>query len=833
MTVPIPHHQPSFTDTARGAPGARVVALLVLLVVIAAAVVVPPPADATDRPPPGPILADPDHRASVSATPGLDWSLQQLTDGDDEGAAEPAVEPSGLAIERGKVEVVIEARPGALPAARRAAAAAGAVETGSYRQLLRVWVSPADMEDLAADPAVRSIRPPDRPVILDDGTTSHAAQDLLEPEVAVRLAGSVVSQGVAETRAAALHRQGIDGTGVKVGIIDAGFAGYRSLLGTELPPSVVTWGRSVLGPEGGTGEVHGTAVAEVVHDMAPGAQLYLAQIADVIEVGNAAAWMRAQGVDVINMSLGFFGEPGDGTGVINEIVTQTVRSGDVFWANAAGNHRRKHWGGNYRSWESSPWHDWTGGNVPLQQFTAAAGAQVQGVLTWGDDWAAARQDYDLCILRDNGSEWEPVVCSENVQNGSPGQQPVEALQGQVLVSGTYAWAIWRERATRTDVDFDFFDLSRDLQHQVRRRSTVSPADNRTDGFMAAAAVLRSPGFAQATYSSEGPTRDGRLTPQVSAPAEVATVTYGSFTGTSAASPHLAGAAALVRHAQPTFSAAHVRSHLEATAVDLGPIGPDPQFGHGRMALGAEPPYVPVTPERLLDTRDGTGGVSRPVGERQTVTTTVAGRGGIPSNATAVAINITAVSPTRDGYLTVWPAGRSRPTVSSINFPARAVVGNFVIAQLGTDGKLAIYNHNGATNVVFDVVGYLPASSGYTPVTPARVLDTRDGTGGLTQPVGERQTVTTTVAGRGGIPSNATAVAINITAVSPTRDGYLTVWPAGRTRPTVSSINFPARAVVGNFVIAQLGTDGKLAIYNHNGATNVVFDVVGYYTRGSG
>jgi hypothetical protein len=825
--------------------------VLLLLVVLAAAVVVPPPAGATDGPPPRPILADPEHRAFAPAAPGLDWSLQRLADeadgpdgadwadgldgaeGVDGAATDRAVELSGLRFERGKVEVVVEARPGGLPAARRAATAAGAVESGSYRQQFRVWVPPARMEQLAADPAVLAVRPPERPVVLDDGATSRGAQDLVDPDVAVRLAGPVVSQGVAETGATALHRQGTDGTGVKIGIIDAGFAGYRPLLGTELPRSIVTWGRSVLGNEGGGAEVHGTAVAEVVHDMAPGAQLYVAQIYDLLELGSAAAWMRAQGVDVINMSLGFFGQPGDGTGFVNEVVTQTVRSGDVFWANAAGNHRRKHWGGNYRSAGGTAWHAWNG-DSPLQIFTVTAGATVQGVLTWGDDWAAARQDYDLCILGEQGSTWVPVICSENVQNGTAGQQPVEALQGQLRFAGRYAWAIWRESATRTDVDFDFFDISRDLQHQVRRRSVVSPADNRTDRFMAAAAVLRPPGFALATYSSEGPTRDGRLAPQVSAPSEVSTVTYGSFTGTSAASPHLAGAAGLLRHAQPSWSAAQVRSHLEATAVDLGPTGPDPQYGHGRLALtaGARPAYVPVTPVRVLDTRDTTGDVARPVGQRQTVTTTVAGRGGVPANASAVAINITAVTPTRAGYLTVWPSGRTRPTVSSINFPARSVVGNFVIAELGTDGKLAIYNHSGATDVVFDVVGYLPRGSGYTPVTPTRVLDTRDTTGDVARPVGQRQTVTTTVAGRGGVPANASAVAINITAVTPTRAGYLTVWPSGRTRPTVSSINFPARSVVGNFVIAELGTDGKLAIYNHSGATDVVFDVVGYYTSGS-
>jgi hypothetical protein len=158
-----------------------------------------------------------------------------------------------------------------------------------------------------------------------------------------------VSQGVTETNASAMHAEGIDGTGTKVGIIDVGFHGYEHLLGTELPASVQTWGESSLGPEGsGTTEIHGTAVAEIAHDMAPGAQLYLAQIDDEIDFGNAAAWMVANGVDAVNVSLGWFEGPRNGTGILNEIANDTV-AGGTFWAQAAGNSRQTHWRGNWVS----------------------------------------------------------------------------------------------------------------------------------------------------------------------------------------------------------------------------------------------------------------------------------------------------------------------------------------------------------------------------------------------------------------------------------------------------------------------------------------------------
>jgi hypothetical protein len=124
-------------------------------------------------------------------------------------------------------------------------------------------------------------------------------------------------------------------------------------------------------------------------------------------------------------------------------------------------------------------------------------------------------------------------------------------------------------------------------------------------------------------------------------------------------------------------------------------------------LASVAPYTPLQPARVLDTRTTLGDVSAPVGARQTVSTRVAGRGGVPADATAVAINITATGPTADSYLTVFPTGRPRPSASSINFPARSTVGNFVIAELGTNGRLDLYNHNGTTDVVFDVVGYVP------------------------------------------------------------------------------------------------------------------------------
>ena len=119
------------------------------------------------------------------------------------------------------------------------------------------------------------------------------------------------------------------------------------------------------------------------------------------------------------------------------------------------------------------------------------------------------------------------------------------------------------------------------------------------------------------------------------------------------------------------------------------------------------------------------------------------------------------------------------------------------------------------------------------LTPARVLDTRDGTGGYSAPLGAGQTIVATVAGTGGVPAmNATvppsAVVLNVTATDTTGASYLTVWPDGAARPNASDLNWIAGLTVPNLVVVKLGSDGKIQLYNPVGSTNVIIDVVGWY-----
>ena len=262
---------------------------------------------------------------------------------------------------------------------------------------------------------------------------------------------------------------------------------------------------------------------------------------------------------------------------------------------------------------------------------------------------------------------------------------------------------------------------------------------------------------------------------------------------------------------------------------------------GRITTGSAPlagGFTPLSPSRILDTRIAIGATG-PVLAGGTVTLTVAGRGGVPlTGAGAVVLNVTVTQPKGGGYLTVWPDGSTRPTASNLDFSPGQTVPNLVVARLGADGKVKLYNGSGGTvQLIGDVAGYFgagaPGPGGLAPLTPSRILDSRIGIGSG-GPVPAGGTVTLTVTGRGGVPaSGAGAVVLNVTVTQPKSGGYLTVWPDGTTRPTASNLDFSPGLTVSNLVIAQLGSDGKVKLYNGSGGTvQMIGDVAGYFAVGA-
>jgi outer membrane protein assembly factor BamB len=147
-------------------------------------------------------------------------------------------------------------------------------------------------------------------------------------------------------------------------------------------------------------------------------------------------------------------------------------------------------------------------------------------------------------------------------------------------------------------------------------------------------------------------------------------------------------------------------------------------------------FHPLDPARILDTRSGLGAPAAKVGPGATLGLQVAGRGGVPTTGvSAVAVNVTVTNPTAGSHLTAWPAGRARPLASNLNFTAGQTVPNMVVVKVGEAGKVNLFNAGGSTDVVVDVGGgYVadddPDGARYTPVEPARTLDTRTGPGPL-------------------------------------------------------------------------------------------------------
>ena len=250
------------------------------------------------------------------------------------------------------------------------------------------------------------------------------------------------------------------------------------------------------------------------------------------------------------------------------------------------------------------------------------------------------------------------------------------------------------------------------------------------------------------------------------------------------------------------------------------------------------------PARILDTRAGNGAPVSWVTTAAPIDLQVTGRGGVPATGvSAVVLNVTVTEPMAGGFLTVWPAGEARPLASNLNFEPFRTVPNLVTVKVGAGGKVSLYHSGYAAHLVADVAGWFgpggeSAGARYHPLVPARLVDTRipalffPPTNVFFHPnvVGAGATLDLQVAGQGGVPAaGASAVILNVTAVNPAGIGYLTVWPTGQVRPLASNLNFLTGGTVPNLVVAKLGADGKVSIYNGSESTvHLIADVAGWY-----
>ena len=247
-------------------------------------------------------------------------------------------------------------------------------------------------------------------------------------------------------------------------------------------------------------------------------------------------------------------------------------------------------------------------------------------------------------------------------------------------------------------------------------------------------------------------------------------------------------------------------------------------------------FAPLSPARVTDTRTGSGqaNAGAHLHSGTVLNVQITGAGGVPlTGVDAVVLNATVTNTSSPSFLTVYPTGTSRPLASNLNWISGQTVPNRVVVKVGTGGQVSFYNLAGNTDVVVDVNGYITDSTAsgvaHFSLSPSRILDTRNGTGGFSSPIGPNGTISVNVAGQGGVPAiGAVAVVANVTVTSTTAASVLTVYPNLTVRPNASDLNWVPGWTRANLTVVMLGSDGKIAIHNGSGSVNVIVDVVGWF-----
>ena len=280
-------------------------------------------------------------------------------------------------------------------------------------------------------------------------------------------------------------------------------------------------------------------------------------------------------------------------------------------------------------------------------------------------------------------------------------------------------------------------------------------------------------------------------------------------------------------------------------------GDDAQpFVHGPapapVVRGTESTYVPVTPQRVLDTREGVGAAAGKLGPAGTLDLAIRGLATsptpVPADATAVVLNVTVTATTASTDIRAYPSGTPVPGASSLNAGPSSTVPNLVTVAIGTNGAITLRNGGGSVHLIADIAGYyVPGTggAGFAAVDPSRILDTRSpsvgapaakvGPGGFvdlqvtgTLPTADGSTIT--------VPADARAVVLNVTVTGATAGTDIRVYPPnGDAVPLVSNLNVRAGQTTPNLVTVAVGPGGKVRLRNAGGSVNLIADLAGYYS----
>lgn len=396
---------------------------------------------------------------------------------------------------------------------------------------------------------------------------------------------AVTSQGVVKTGAADMQSMGTSGAGVKMGIIDLGFASLSSAQASgDLPGNLTITDYTGTGATSGT-ENHGTNVAQIAYDMAPGATLYLAKISTETQLSQALNDMATAGVKVINHSVAWFGAAFyDGTGPICNIANSADSKG-ILWMNAMGNARQQHYLGTFTDANADLRHEFAV-NQNYNTISLTAGTAISLILNW-DAYPTTTVDYDLYLYNGNPNSGGTLVASSvNKQSGKGASYypyPYETINYTPATTATHYIVVKKVTSSQPNLPLTLFATGSSLGTQTAAKSILQPAD--CANVVGVGAVNLSD--VAEGFSSEGPTTDGRAKPEISAPDGVKTSLSSAFYGTSASSPHATGAAALLLAKNLAMTPAQLRAALVSAVKDVGAAGYDYRTGSGRISLDAD------------------------------------------------------------------------------------------------------------------------------------------------------------------------------------------------------------------------------------------------------
>ena len=555
--------------------------------------------------------------------------------------------------------------------------------------------------------------------------------------------GTVVSEGAAAHGTPAWHAAGVKGRSVKIGIIDTGFQGFSSLMGTELPTTVQArcytdigvYSSNLSSCDNSNESRHGTAVTETAFDIAPESTYYISNPISYGDLKTAVQWMVTQDVDVINYSVSdYWDGPGDGTSPFSNSPLRNVDTavaGGITWINAAGNKAESLWFGGSSRTPFDPRYSfrfqlWSGSDF-TNCVLLAEGENFIAQLRWDDAWGGARRDLDLSLFN---SEIEIVSFSYDLQNGGAEHDPFEILRYTPSTSGNYCLTVSHQNSNPTVpswIQLQAFS-GQILEHSTPHHSISNPAESANPGLLAVGATHYWDISTITDYSSQGPTPDGRVKPDIvgAACGEVASYDLelldGNncwFPGTSQSSAHLAGLAALVKQRFPNYSPQQVTQYLKNNAEARG-AKPNNTWGYGFAMLPASD-VATSTPEPTATSEPTPEPTASPTSVPTASLTPVPGQPTATPEPTATHTPIPTEAPVETPVPTASPVAPTVPTEVLNRLSALETLVATLQGLISTlEGSISTLNSN--VSALANRVAALEAdASGPTPVpTPTTV-----------------------------------------------------------------------------------------------------------------